>query len=80
MFYSINDGAEDTEHFLLPCHSYHLQRNNLFSQVEATLLSYGLSSFSNEEFNLYGDEMLPFESYKTLEFIESLKDFLKSFQ
>ena len=55
----INDGVEDTEHFLLHCHSYHLQRNSLLSHVQATLLSCGLSNLSNEDLVsiiLYGDE------------------------
>ena len=79
----INDGVEDTEHFLLHCHSYHLQRNSLLSRVQAILLSYGLLNLSNEELVsliLYGDERLPIESNKaiikaTLEFIESSKRF-----
>ena len=80
----INDGVEDTEHYLLHCHSYHLQRNSLLSRVQAILLSYGLLNLSNEELVsiiLYGDERLPIESNKaiikaTLEFIESSKRFL----
>ena len=72
----IKDSVEDTEHFLLHCHSHHLQNQ--------AILSYGLSSLSNEELVsiiLYGDERLPFESNKaiieeTLDFIESLKIFL----
>ena len=79
----INDGVEDTEHFLLHCHSYHLQRNSLLSQVQANLLSCGLLNLSNEDLVsiiLYGDERLPLESNKaiikaTLEFIESSKRF-----
>ncbi len=79
----INDGVEDTEHFLLHCHSHHLQRNNLLNRVQAILLSNGLSNLSNEELVsiiLYGDIRLPFESNKTiikatLEFIESSKRF-----
>ena len=77
----INDGVEDTEHFLLHCHSYHLQRNSLLSRVQAILFSCGLLKLSNEELVsiiLYGDERLPFESKRaiiraTLEFIESSK-------
>ena len=38
----MNDGLDGTEHFLLHCNSYHLQRNSLLSHVRATLLSYGL--------------------------------------
>ena len=79
----INDGVEDTEHFLLHCHSYYLQRNSLLSHVQATLLSCGLSNLSNEDLVsiiLYGDERLPLKSNKaiikaTLEFIESSKRF-----
>ena len=92
----INDGVEDTEHFLLHCHSYHQQRNSLLSRVQSVLLSCGLSDLSNVEFVsilLYGDERLHFESNKisikaTLDFIESskrfsysnLRNFLSSFQ
>ena len=79
----INDGIENTEHFLLHCHSYNLQRNNLLNHVQATLLSNGLSNLSTEELIsiiLYGDVRLPYESNKTiieatLEFIESSKRF-----
>ena len=79
----INDGVEDTEHFLLHCHLYHLQRNSLLSHVQASLLSYGLPSLSTEELVSiisYGDERLPTESNKaiikaTLEFNESSKRF-----
>ena len=79
----INDGVEDTEHFFLHCHSYHLQRNSLLSRVQAILLSYRLLNLSNEELVLiilYGDERLPIESNKAIikatpEFIESSKRF-----
>ena len=36
---SINDDVGEAKHFSLHCHSYHLQRNNLLSHVQATLLS-----------------------------------------
>ena len=65
----INDGVEDTKHFLLHCHSYLLQRNSLLSRVQAILLSYGLLNLSNEELVsiiLYGDERLPIESNKAI--------------
>ena len=79
----INDGVEDTEHFLLHCHSYQLQRNSLLSRVQSVLLSCDLSDLSNVELVsilLYGDERLNFESNKkiikaTLDFIESAKRF-----
>ena len=79
----INDGVEDTEHFLLHCHSYYLQRNSLLGHVQAILLLYGLLNLSNEELVsiiLYGDETLPVESNRaiikaTLELIESSKRF-----
>ena len=79
----INDGVEDTEHFLLHCHSYQLQRNSLLSRVQSVLLSCGLSNLSNVELVsilFYGDERLNFESDKiiikaTLDFIESSKRF-----
>ena len=44
----INEDVDKTQHFLLHCHSYHLQRNNLFSRVQVELLSYGLSSVFSE--------------------------------
>ena len=45
---SINDGIEDTEHFLLFCHLYDVQRHALLGTVNAILLSEGLSNLSNE--------------------------------
>ena len=57
-----NDGVEDTEHFLLLCHSYNGPRSDLLNSVNAILLPHGLlSSLSNEvllKFILYGDERL----------------------
>ena len=82
----INDGVEDTEHFMLHFHSYQLQRNSLHSRVQSVLFSCDLSSPSTVELVsilLYGDERLNFESNKiiikaTLDFIESSKKiFLK---
>ena len=79
----INEGVEDTEHFLLHCHSYQLQRNSLLSRVQSVLLSCDLSDLSNVELVsilLCGDERLNFESNKIiikpiLDFIESSKRF-----
>ena len=65
----INEGVDDTEHFLLHCHSYRLQRNSRLRRVQAILVSYGLLNLSNEELVsiiLYGDERLPVESNKAI--------------
>ena len=59
---SINDGIEDTEHFLLLCHSYDVQRQDLLDTINPILESQGLSNLSNKallKILLYGDERLP---------------------
>ena len=78
-----NDGVEDTEHFLLLCHSYSEPRSDLLNSVNAILLPHGFSSLSNEDllkFTLYGDERLTIDTNKkllqaTLEFIHALERF-----
>ena len=62
---SINDGIEDTEHFLLLCHSYEVQRQDLLDTINPILEPQGLSNLSNKallKILLYGDERLPLES------------------
>ena len=44
----INDGIEDTEHFLLSCHLYDVQIHDLLGTISAMLLLEGLSNLSNE--------------------------------
>ena len=58
---SINDGVEDTEHFLLLCRNYAMQRRDLLDAINTILQPQGLSHLSNEvllKIVLYGDERL----------------------
>ena len=64
-----NDGVEDTEHFLLLCHSYNELRCDLLNSANAILLAQGFPSLSNEvvlKFVLYGDERLTIDINKKL--------------
>ena len=61
---SINDGIEDTEHFL-HCNSYDVQRQDLLNAINSILESQGLSNLSNEALLktlLYANERLPLTS------------------
>ena len=42
----LNDGIEDTKHFLLLCHAYDEDRNDLLNSVDAILQPHGLTSLS----------------------------------
>ena len=57
-----NDGVEDTEHFLLLCPSFVVQRQNLLAEILPLLQPFGYANLSNElqaQLLLYGDENLP---------------------
>ena len=57
-----NDGIETTEHFLLLCPSFGVERRNLLARVFELLRPYGYIDFSNEvltQLLLYGDKNLP---------------------
>ena len=57
-----NDGVEDTEHFLLLCPSFAVQRQSLLAQILPLLRPLGYAKFSNEvlaQILLYDDENLP---------------------
>ena len=57
-----NDGIESTEHFLLLCPSFKVQRRNLLAGVFALLRSFGYIDLSNEiltQLLLFGDKGLP---------------------
>ena len=57
-----NDGVEDTEHFLLLCPSFPVQRQNLLAEILPLLRPLGYANLSNEvltQILLYGDENLP---------------------
>ena len=72
-----NDVIENTEHFLLPCPSFEIQRRNLLARVFALLRPLGYVKMPNEALMhllLYGDKDLSSDLNKnilelTLEFI-----------
>ena len=54
----LNDGIENTEHFLLLCPSYEIQRRNLLARVFALLRPLGYVNIPNEPLThllSYGD-------------------------
>ena len=56
-----NDGIEDTEHFLLLCPSFDLQRRDLLAGVSAILRPFGHNNLSNKvltQYLLYGNKDL----------------------
>ena len=60
-----NDGVEDTEHFLLHCHSYDACRTDLLDSLSSTLQPYDLPNLSNAlilKLIPYGDERLSVDS------------------
>ena len=64
-----NDGVEDTEHFLLLCPSFAVQRQNLLAQILPLLRPLGYANFSNEvlaQILLYGDENLPNDASRNI--------------
>ena len=57
-----NEDVEDTEHFLLLCPSFAVQRQNLLAQILPLLRPLGYANFSIEvlaQILFYGDENLP---------------------
>ena len=55
----VNDGIEDTEHFLLLCNSFHEQRHTLLAGVNNVLAAHKYSESSNSnmlELLLYGSK------------------------
>ena len=78
---SINDGIEDTEHFLLFCHMYDVQRHDLLGRVNTILLTKGPSNLSNEillKVLLYGDERL--STYSNSQIIKATLTFIHTSQ
>ena len=56
-----NDGIEDTEHFLLLCPSFDLQRRDLLAGVLAISRPFGHNNLSNKvltQYLLYGNKDL----------------------
>ena len=64
----INDGIEDTEHFLLLCDSFKEHRCNLLTDFHVVLQSSGHSIWSNTflQLLLYGDESLSDEVNRSI--------------
>ena len=64
----INDGMEDTEHFLLLCDSFKEHRCNLLTDVNVLLQKSGHSVWSNIflQHLLYGDESLSYEVNRSI--------------
>ena len=57
-----NDGVEDTEHSLLLCPSFAVQRQNLLAEILPLLRPFGYANLSNKvltQLLLYDDENLP---------------------
>ena len=66
---SINDGIEDTEHFLLLCNSFTEQRHDLLASVNDVLEAYGYSEAPDNnilQLLLYGNKNLPLEANRLI--------------
>ena len=80
----INDGIEDTEHFLLQCHAYEDQRRDLLGTVNEVFQLHNISYLPNQtlvQIMLYGDKTFTHDQNiqileSTLKFIHSSERFL----
>ena len=75
----INDGIEDTEHFLLLCHAYDEARRDLLNSVNAILQTYGLTNLTNKnllQIILYGHEKLSL--VENTEILEATLNYIQS--
>ena len=64
-----NDGIETTEHFLLLCPSFEVERRDLLARVFELIRPYGYIDLSNEvlmQLLLYGDKHLPHDLNRNL--------------
>ena len=66
--YPINDGIEDTGHFLLLCDSFKEHRCNLLTDVKVFLQNSGHSVWSNSflQLLLYDDESLSYNVNRSI--------------
>ena len=62
----INDGIENTEHFLLLCPAFEIQRRNLLAGIRPFVQIDGLSSNILVEIYLYGDKDFSDDINKTI--------------
>ena len=80
----INDGIEDTEHFLLQCHAYEDRRRDLLGTVNEVFQLHNISNLPNQtlvQTTLYGDKNFTHDQNRqilesTLKFIHSSERFL----
>ena len=80
----INDGIEDTEHFLLQCHAYENRKHDLLSMVNEVFQLHNISNLPNRtlvEIMLYGDRRFTHDQNRqilesTLKFIHFSERFL----
>ncbi len=75
----INDGIEDTEHFLLLCHAYDEARRDLLNSVNAILQTHGLTNVTNKnllQIILYGHEKLSL--VENTEILEATLNYIQS--
>ena len=79
----INDGIEDTEHFLLQCHAYDDQRRDLLGAINEVLQLHNILNLPNQtlvQIMLYGDKRFSHNQNKqilesTLKFIHTSERF-----
>ena len=80
----INDGIEDTEHFLLQCHAYDDQRRDLLGTINEVFQLHNILNLPNQtlvQMMLYGDKRFSHNQNKqilesTLKFIHASERFL----
>ena len=84
-FDQINEGIEDTEHFLLQCHAYESQRRDLLREVFQLHNILNLPNQTIGQILLYGDKSFTHDQSRqilesTLKFIHSSKRFSQHHQ
>ena len=65
----INDGLQDTEHFILSCHSFEEQGRDLLACVIPVLQTFEFTNVSNPvllQILLYGEKKLPLRINKSI--------------
>ena len=80
----INDGIENTEHFLLQCHTHNGQRRDLINAINDVLHSHDILNLPDQalvRIMLYGDKRFSFTQKKkilasTLNFVHASKRFI----
>ena len=73
----INDGIEDTEHFLLQCHTYEDQRRDLLGTVNEVFELHNIVNLPNRtlvQIILYGDKSFTYDQNRQI--LESTLKFI----